>query len=115
MARSAPMPVAATLVGVAAVVTVVGLGGAGYGGVGLVGSLFVLTWATALGAVVRAGAPTWFAFTVAIAYPATDLMLVVIVVLLLATARVPRAAQHQLALLGGGLFAICFSDSLFAY
>jgi len=84
-------------------------------GLVLVGSLFVLTWATALGAVVRAGAPTWFAFTVAIAYPVTDLMLVVIVVLLLATSRVPRAAQHQLALLGGGLFAICFSDSLFAY
>ena len=80
----------------------------------LVGSLFVLTWTTTLGAVVRAGAPTPFAFGVAIAYPVTDLVLVVIVVLLLANSPTPRA-NRQLVLLGAGLFAICFSDSAFAY
>ena len=52
--------------------------------------LFVLTWATALGAVVHAGSPNLPAFAVAIAYPLTDLVLVAIVVLLVATRRAPR-------------------------
>ncbi len=81
----------------------------------LVGACVVLTWATALGAVLRAGAPTPFAFGVAIAYPVTDLMLIIIVVLLLANAPMPRARHRQLVLLGAGLTAICFSDSVFAY
>ena len=81
----------------------------------LVGACFVLTWTTALGAVVRAGAPTPFAFGVAIAYPVTDLMLIIIVVLLLANSPMPRARHPQLVLLGAGLTAICFSDSVFAY
>jgi diguanylate cyclase (GGDEF)-like protein len=84
-------------------------------GLMLVGALFVLTWTTTLGAVVRAGAPTDFAFGVAIAYPVTDLMAVIIVVLLLANSPEPRAAHRQLVLLGAGLFAISFSDSVFAY
>ncbi|HEU5108514.1 MAG TPA: hypothetical protein VFT95_08160, partial [Micromonosporaceae bacterium] len=69
----------------------------------VVGSLFILTWSTALGAVVDAGAPTPLAFAVAIAYPVTDLVLVVIVVLLISTR--PAAAQYrpQLLLLGSGL------------
>jgi diguanylate cyclase (GGDEF)-like protein len=84
-------------------------------GLVLVGALFVLTWTTALGVVVRAGAPTPFAFGVAIAYPVTDLMAVVIVLLLLANSPVRRAGHRQLVLLGAGLFAIAFSDSFFAY
>jgi predicted signal transduction protein with EAL and GGDEF domain len=60
-------------------------------GLVIVGSLLIFTWATALGTVVRAGAPTGLGFAVAIAYPITDLILVVIVVLLLATRPVqPR-------------------------
>jgi diguanylate cyclase (GGDEF)-like protein len=84
-------------------------------GLVLVGALFVLTWTTSLGAVVRAGAATPFAFGVAVAYPLTDLMAVVIVLLLLANSPVRRAGHRQLVLLGAGLFAIAFSDSLFAY
>ena len=84
-------------------------------GLVLVGALFVLTWATTLGAVVRAGAPNGFAFGVAIAYPVTDLVCVIIVVLLLANSPVPRAAHRQLVFLGAGLTGIAFSDSVFAY
>jgi diguanylate cyclase (GGDEF)-like protein len=84
-------------------------------GLVLVGACFVLTWATALGAVVRAEAPTPFAFGVAVAYPLTDLVLVVIIVLLLATAPMPRSRRRALTWLGAGLVAICFSDSVFAY
>jgi diguanylate cyclase (GGDEF)-like protein len=84
-------------------------------GVVVVGSLFILTWSTALGAVVRSVAPTAPAFVVAVAYPTTDLMLVVIVVLLAVTNRVPRQLRGQLWLLGSGLVAISASDSIFAY
>jgi diguanylate cyclase (GGDEF)-like protein len=81
----------------------------------VVGSLFAITWATSLGAVVRTVAPTAPAFAVAVAYPATDLMLVVIVVLLAVTRRVPQHLRRQLWLLGTGLVAISVSDSIFAY
>jgi diguanylate cyclase (GGDEF)-like protein len=81
----------------------------------IVGSLFILTWSTALGAVVKAGAPGRPAFGVAIAYPLTDLMLVSIVVLFAVTHRVPLQFRQQLWLLGFGLVAISLSDSIFAY
>jgi diguanylate cyclase (GGDEF)-like protein len=84
-------------------------------GLVVVGSLFILTWATALGAVVHSVAPTVPAFAVAVAYPTTDLMLVVIVVLLAVTSRVPRLLRGQLWLLGAGLVGISASDSIFAY
>ena len=60
----------------------------------VVGSLFVITWATSLGAVVHTVAPTAPAFATAVAYPATDLVLVVIVGLLAVTRRVPGAVPH---------------------
>jgi diguanylate cyclase (GGDEF)-like protein len=84
-------------------------------GVVVVGSLFVITWATSLGTVVHAVAPTAPAFVTAVAYPATDLILVVIVGLLAVTRRVPEQYGTQLALLGCGLVAISVSDSIFAY
>src|SRR6266545_4720086 len=79
----------------------------------VVGSLFLLTWSTALGAVVRNGAPTAAAFAVAIAYPTSDLVLVVIVVLLGSDRRVRW--QRQLLLLGLGAVALSASDSAFVY
>lgn len=81
----------------------------------VVASMLILTWATALGAVIRSGAPTWNAFAVAIAYPITDLILVVIVILLLALWPLPRRLRPQLLLLGLGLIALSASDSIFAY
>ena len=84
-------------------------------GVVVVGSLFVITWATSLGTVVHTVAPTAPAFATAVAYPATDLVLVVIVGLLAVTRRVPEQYRTQLALLGSGLVAISVSDSIFAY
>ena len=84
-------------------------------GLVVVGSLFVLTWSTALGAVLRAGASSMFAFVVAVAYPVTDLILVVMVVVLLATRPVPAGLRPQLGLLGAGLVGLAASDSIFAY
>ncbi len=81
----------------------------------VVGSLFILTWSTALGEVVRAGAATALAFAIAVAYPITDLILVVIVVLLVATRTVAHRYRIQLLPLGLGLVALSLSDSAFAY
>nr|BFE61263.1 EAL domain-containing protein [Dactylosporangium thailandense] len=79
----------------------------------VVGALFVLTWATTLGSVARAGAASPFAYSVAIAYPVTDLVLTVIVILLLAASA--PAGRGQLTILGAGLLCLTFSDSVFAY
>jgi len=82
----------------------------------VVASLFVVTWATALGAVVHSSdSLDRLAFLVAVAYPATDLALVVIVVLLAVTRRVPPPLRRQLWLLGSGLVGLSASDSVFAY
>jgi diguanylate cyclase (GGDEF)-like protein len=79
----------------------------------IVGSMSILAWATAISAVVRAGAPTPLAFAVAIAYPVSDLVLVVITMLALTLRRIER--RPQLTLLVVGLLAISVSDSVFAY
>ncbi|MFF5229301.1 sensor histidine kinase [Dactylosporangium sp. NPDC000521] len=80
----------------------------------VVGALFVLTWATTLGAVVRAGGATTLAYSVAIAYPVTDLLLTIMIILLL-TKTVAAPNRVQLVILAAGLFALSFSDSAFAY
>ena len=82
-------------------------------GLVVVGSLLTLAWATALGAVVRAEAPSLAGIAVAVAYPITDLVLVVIVVLLAAVQRVRW--RPALLLLGLGLVAISISDSFFTW
>jgi diguanylate cyclase (GGDEF)-like protein len=84
-------------------------------GLVVVGSLFIVTWATTLGAVVEASAPTAGDFAVAVAYPVTDLVMVVMVVLLAVTRRVPVELRPQLWLVGSGIIAISLSDSFFAY
>ncbi|MBB5956916.1 diguanylate cyclase (GGDEF)-like protein [Saccharothrix tamanrassetensis] len=79
----------------------------------VVGSLFLLTWTTSLGSLVQAGNPSTAAFLVAIAYPLTDLVLLVIVVVLGADRKV--VLRPQLRLLGLGLVGLAASDSAFAY
>ncbi len=79
----------------------------------VVGSLFLLTWTTSLGGLVQTGNPSTAAFLVAIAYPLTDLVLLVIVVVLSADRKV--VLRLQLRLLGLGLVGLAASDSAFAY
>ncbi len=81
----------------------------------VVGSLFIITWATALGAVVRTGAPTPAAFAVAIAYPVSDLVLVTIMVLMVVFGRSNPRQMPALLTLVLGLVALSISDSFFAY
>jgi diguanylate cyclase (GGDEF)-like protein len=79
----------------------------------VVGSLFLLTWATALGAALTADRTELAAFLVALGYPITDLVLVVFVVLV-GSFRMP-ANPRALLLLGIGLVSVAVSDSLFLY
>ncbi len=81
----------------------------------VVGSLLALTWSSALGAAVHAVRSNPYAFAVGIAYPLSDLGLVVIVILLGATRRVAPRYRSQLLLVGLGLVALALSDSALAY
>jgi hypothetical protein len=81
----------------------------------IVGSLFLLTWTTTLGATVHAAAPNPFSLAIAISYPVTDLTLVAIVFLIYTTRTIGREHLRQLSLLGLGLIGLSLSDSLFSY
>ncbi|WP_433074287.1 sensor histidine kinase [Dactylosporangium sp. CA-052675] len=82
-------------------------------GLVIVGALFVLSWITVLGAAVHSGGAGRVAYALAIAYPVTELLLTVQVLLLLGASS--AAGRVQLALLGSGLFCLVLSDSGFAY
>lgn len=77
------------------------------------GSLFIVTWVTALGSAVRASGETTFAYAVSLAYPVSDLVLLTLAILVVAHAR--RAARSGLGLLTIGLVFLCVADSGFAY
>jgi diguanylate cyclase (GGDEF)-like protein len=77
------------------------------------GSLGLVGWLTSLGAVARAGVHAGgLAPALLLAYPTSDLLLVVLTVLLLSRAAGDRTA---LSLLGAGVVALGVSDSAFAY
>ncbi|MCW2606963.1 MAG: hypothetical protein JWO60_1656 [Frankiales bacterium] len=71
----------------------------------------LLSWSTALGAVVRAGGDTAFAVAVGASYPVADLGLLVGCVLVLSRSRAYRSVLGTLA---AGLAVMAVSDSAFA-
>jgi diguanylate cyclase (GGDEF)-like protein len=75
-------------------------------------ALLLISWVTALGAVVHAGGDTHFAIAVSIAYPAGDIVTLTLTVLLVARSMTNR---WSLLLLGGGLVSMAVSDSAFTY
>ncbi|WP_284746091.1 putative bifunctional diguanylate cyclase/phosphodiesterase [Amycolatopsis sp. RTGN1] len=79
------------------------------------GSLFILTWTAALGQLVRATAPDKLTWSVAISYPLSDLVIVVVAVLLVVFDRVDRPYRANLLLAAVGIVALAASDSVFAY
>ncbi|MCZ4560390.1 diguanylate cyclase [Rhodococcus sp. IEGM 1401] len=81
----------------------------------VVGSLFVLSWATVLGAVVHSSESESIEFLVAIMYPITDLVLVAMIVLLAVIPRIAARYRTQLTLLGAGILMMAISDSIYAY
>lgn len=75
------------------------------------GSLFSLSWATALGEVYRTGAQNTFALAVGLAYPASDLVIITVATLIAAYAR----ERQGLPLLVAGFTMMAVADSGFSY
>jgi diguanylate cyclase (GGDEF)-like protein len=75
-------------------------------------ALALVFWQTALGAVVEAGSDDRLSFLVLLAYPLSDFLLLMLIVLTLSGARGSRV---QLGLLAAGMTALSVSDSGFAY
>src|ERR1700741_194765 len=78
-------------------------------GLVVTGSLFILIWAAALGGLVRSTGPDALTWAVAIAYPLSDLVLVVVAVLLVVFDRVDRPYRANLLLLAAGIVALACS------
>jgi diguanylate cyclase (GGDEF)-like protein/PAS domain S-box-containing protein len=79
----------------------------------IAGSLFIISWATVLGTVYRAGTGGLMSQLISLAYPGGDIVIGTIV--LIVASRAPRANRLPLVLLAGGLVANLLSDSAFAY
>src|ERR1700730_4652755 len=79
----------------------------------IAGSLFIISWATVLGVVYRAGSDSLVAQLIGLAYPAGDIVIGTIVLIL--ASRAPRANRLPFLLLAGGLIANLLADSGFAY
>ena len=75
-------------------------------------ALTLVAWTTALGAVVQAGADSRLALVVSVAYPAGDLVLLVLVALALLDRR---GDPLTLGLVAAGLVSFAVADSAFAY
>jgi hypothetical protein len=72
----------------------------------------LVSWATALGTVFHAGGGSLFALSVAVAYPVSDIALLVVCVLVLS-----RSSSHRvpLAFVASGLGLMAVADSGYAY
>jgi len=75
-------------------------------------ALGLISWATALGAVVHAGGDSLVGLCVSVAYPASDIALLVVCVLVLSRSRAHRV---PLAFIAAGLALMAAADSGFAY
>ena len=76
------------------------------------GAIGLVSWATALGAAVHTAADSLLGLSVSVAYPASDIMLLVVCVLVLSRSRAHRV---PLAFIASGLALMAVGDSGFAY
>jgi diguanylate cyclase (GGDEF)-like protein len=74
-------------------------------------SLFNVSWATSLGAVYRAGGDSTAGTIVGLAYPASDLVILTVAILVLVQAQV----RSGLVAFSAGLLAMAVADSAFSY
>lgn len=81
----------------------------------VVGSLFTLSWSTALGSVIREDVTSTYAHAIALTHPITDLIVVSTVGLLFLTRRVRDRYLPQLCFLGLGATVMAVSDSALAF
>ena len=76
-------------------------------------SLLAVSWVTVLGAVWAAGGTTGFSLALSLAYPAGDVLLLSMLVML--AMKVPPGGRLPVVLLIAGVAVTAFSDSGFAY
>ena len=76
-------------------------------------SLLAVSWVTVLGAVYTGGGTTGFSLALSLAYPAGDVLLLSMLVML--AMRVPAGGRLPVVLLIAGVGVTAFSDSGFAY
>jgi len=79
----------------------------------MAGALLLISWATVLGTVYRAGTGTPLVAVLGLAYPASDIVIAVMALMLVG--RTAGSARLPLLLVAAGLFANLLSDSAFAY
>src|SRR4051794_26205073 len=79
----------------------------------IAGSLLILSWVTALGAVYEAGGTDPLGFALAMAYPIGDVVTATLV--LLAVARTSRDSRGPLLVLAVGLGGLAVADSAYVY
>ena len=72
----------------------------------------IISWATALGAVVHAGGTSIFTTAVSVAYPLSDIALLIVCVLVLSRSRLHRVT---LAFVAAGFVLMAVADSGYAY
>src|SRR2546425_6802998 len=77
------------------------------------GSLFIISWATVLGTVYRTGSGGLIGQLIGLAYPAGDIVIGTIVLIL--ASRAPKENRLPFIPLAGGLVANLLADSAFAY
>ena len=77
------------------------------------GSLFLISWATALGSIIRLGSDSLLAYLVSVAYPICDLVLLTMTIVVVA--RAGHALRSGLTILAVGLASLCIADSGFAF
>ncbi|HEY5182186.1 MAG TPA: GGDEF and EAL domain-containing protein [Dermatophilaceae bacterium] len=76
------------------------------------GAIGLISWATTLGAVVHAGADSLLGLSVSVAYPASDIALLVVCVLALSRSRAHRV---PLGFIATGLVLMALADSGYTY
>jgi diguanylate cyclase (GGDEF)-like protein len=76
------------------------------------GAIGIVSWATTLGAVVHTSGDSLLGLSVSVAYPASDIALLVVCVLVLSRSRTHRV---PLAFIAAGLALMAVGDSGFAY
>ena len=81
-------------------------------GLMIASAIGLVSWGTALGAVVRAGGDSLLGLCVSVAYPASDIALLVVCVLVLSRSRAHRVPLASIAV---GLALMAVADSGFAY
>ena len=108
-----PFAIAAVLCFPAAPSRAVSLARTVLDGMLIAGSFLIISWATVLGAVYRAGSDGLVGSLIGLAYPIGDVLIGTMVVIL--AARAPRVTRLPLYLLACGLVANLLADSGFFY